>query len=284
MARNFVKLSFKQQCLRRFGEIAVSPIFYALVGGFVLVGAVIGPYGVREQLGFFDRVIFSLQANAVLWLIGIVVAVPVRLAVQRIHPNRIIALLIGCLCAGLAITPVLDFILRMQINEALVFGDYLEYSILFFVLASIITFVMVQISRESAGGPLPDVGSVDQVQEDVAAFDNGLMDKLPLAKRGPVLALLAQDHYVEIVTERGSELVLMRLSDAIALVGDQLGLRVHRSAWVALDAVESVGREQRRAFAVLRNGQKVPVARASESTLSTMLREGDMDAAVFSST
>lgn len=271
MADNFAKLPFWQTCFRRFAEISTSPVFYSLLTAFVFVGAIIGPYGMREQLGFFERLAFSLQTNLVLWPIGIAVAVPIRIAVFRLHPNRMMSLIIGCLCAGLAITPVLYFLLRAQIDAGFALGDYFEYSVLFFVLASIITFITVKISRESAGGPLPDQPQTTVVMKAESATKSELMNRLAPGKRGRVLALIAQDHYVEVITRRGAELILMRLSDAIAEVGAEPGMRVHRSAWVAFDAIESIGREQRRSFALLINGRKVPVARASAAVLSKAL-------------
>ena len=54
--------------------------------------------------------------------------------------------------------------------------------------------------------------------------------------RGAV-CLQMEDHYVRVHGQSGSQLVLMTLSDAIARAG-RPGLQVHRSWWVALDAVE----------------------------------------------
>ena len=45
-------------------------------------------------------------------------------------------------------------------------------------------------------------------------------------------------NYVEVWTERGTHLVLMRLSDAIRETAGENGLQIHRSHWVALGAVK----------------------------------------------
>ncbi|MGI9353558.1 MAG: LytTR family DNA-binding domain-containing protein [Rhizobiaceae bacterium] len=45
--------------------------------------------------------------------------------------------------------------------------------------------------------------------------------------------MIAHEHYVEVVTDRGRYLVLMRLTDAVEVCGLCDGMRVHRSAWVS---------------------------------------------------
>ena len=69
-----------------------------------------------------------------------------------------------------------------------------------------------------------------------------LMRRLPLQKRGALVALTATDHYVEVITTKGRDLILMRLADAIAEAAPVRGLQVHRSHWVALDRVRGVQR------------------------------------------
>jgi hypothetical protein len=78
---------------------------------------------------------------------------------------------------------------------------------------------------------------------------------------GPeVLCLAMEDHYVRVHTAQGSRLILMRFSDAIAATTSP-GVQVHRSWWVALDAVRGVLRDGRNLRLLLANGLEVPVAR-----------------------
>ncbi len=83
------------------------------------------------------------------------------------------------------------------------------------------------------------------------------LDKLPPHLAGDLVALEAQDHYLKVHTDRGSHMILMRLSDAAAQLSEDQGLQVHRGWWVANDAVASAGKSQLR----LRNGLTVPVSR-----------------------
>lgn len=88
------------------------------------------------------------------------------------------------------------------------------------------------------------------------------LDRLPPRLRGAAIhAVQAEDHYLRIHTDRGSDLILMRLSDAVAELQGLEGARTHRSWWVARDAVRDVRRGDGRATLTLEGGITVPVSR-----------------------
>lgn len=107
------------------------------------------------------------------------------------------------------------------------------------------------------------------VQEQSAPEDAGaapqyppeFMSKLPPDLRRDIIALEAEDHYVRVHTLHGSALVLMRLADAAALIDSRLGLRVHRSWWVAKDGVRGLEATSGRAVARLVDDRAVPISR-----------------------
>ncbi|AWN55345.1 hypothetical protein DK412_01585 [Methylobacterium sp. 17Sr1-1] len=90
----------------------------------------------------------------------------------------------------------------------------------------------------------------------------GLLDRLPPQIGRDILALQMEDHYVRVHTRKGSALVLMPLRQAVQEVGHRPGLTVHRSWWVARDAVTGWRRDGRNIRLVLVGGLDVPVARA----------------------
>ena len=90
----------------------------------------------------------------------------------------------------------------------------------------------------------------------------GLAARLTAKLRdGEILALQAEDHYVRVHTDRGSDLILMRLADAVAEMGDTPGARTHRSWWVAKRAVKATRRADGRAWLELANAVEAPVSR-----------------------
>lgn len=88
------------------------------------------------------------------------------------------------------------------------------------------------------------------------------LDRLPPRLRGATLhAVQAEDHYLRLHTDRGSDLILMRLSDAVAELEGLEGARTHRSWWVARDAVRDATRSDGRATLTLEGGIVAPVSR-----------------------
>jgi hypothetical protein len=118
-----------------------------------------------------------------------------------------------------------------------------------------------QVEPASAREPSPKTPSEPEREPEPAGTD-AFLRRLPPAIGRDLLCLEMQDHYVEAHTSGGSALLLMRLRDAAAELGDA-GLQVHRSWWVAHGAVEAVEQEERRTLLRLRGGRRVPVSRAS---------------------
>ena len=88
------------------------------------------------------------------------------------------------------------------------------------------------------------------------------IDRLPFKLKGAVIrAVQSEDHYLRIHTDRGSDLILMRLSDALTELEGLEGAQTHRSWWVAKDAVRDVSRGDGRATLTLEGGVEAPVSR-----------------------
>lgn len=91
------------------------------------------------------------------------------------------------------------------------------------------------------------------------------------AKRRParLIAVEAHDHYLRVHTDAGAELLTLRFSDALAELAGAHGYRVHRSWWVAADAVEAVQWRRGSGEARLAGDLVAPVSR----TYAPILRE-----------
>ena len=88
-------------------------------------------------------------------------------------------------------------------------------------------------------------------------------ERLPPRLRGAeVYAVEAEDHYLRVHTDRGSDLLLMRLADAVTELEGIEGAQTHRSWWVAREAVAAVRRGDGRATLTLKDGSEAPVSRS----------------------
>ena len=133
-----------------------------------------------------------------------------------------------------------------------------------------VLFGLVDSRQSAAETGAPPVSSTTDPQQDetsttqpvLARARPKLLDRLPQRLRGDITYLSMQDHYVDVHTEKGSTLVLMRLADAIAEVEGVPGLQIHRSHWVALDAVAGSLRRDGRLFLRMSDETLLPVSRS----------------------
>jgi hypothetical protein len=96
------------------------------------------------------------------------------------------------------------------------------------------------------------------------------LERLPFRLRDADLyAVEAEDHYLRVRTSKGSDLILMRLSDALSELGGVEGAQTHRSWWVAKAGIADVKRTDGRATLTLKDGAEAPVSR----TFAPSLRE-----------
>ncbi|RVT94984.1 LytTR family transcriptional regulator [Sphingomonas crocodyli] len=126
----------------------------------------------------------------------------------------------------------------------------------YIVVVSAIVCLIFWFRRSRAETPMPQADSVM-----AAAAPSPFLDRLPPHLGRDLIALEMEDHYVRAHTTRGSDLILLRLRDAVAELGGVDGAQVHRSWWVARDAIEKVARDGRNVRLELRGGLTAPVAR-----------------------
>ena len=95
-----------------------------------------------------------------------------------------------------------------------------------------------------------------------AEVESPFLRRIPAKLGTELLWLSAEDHYIRVTTPLGSDLILCRLSDAIAELGAEAGQRVHRSHWVARGAVKAAERKDGKTALLLTNGDSVPVSQS----------------------
>ncbi len=78
-----------------------------------------------------------------------------------------------------------------------------------------------------------------------------------------------RDHYIEVATDRGTETLLLRFSDAMQELDGIDGMQVHRSHWVAQEAIDTLSRSGGRLALRLKNGSEVPVSRAYQEAVES---------------
>lgn len=110
-----------------------------------------------------------------------------------------------------------------------------------------------------------------EVPEDFTEVPTRILERLPIHLQSSELyAVSSEDHYVRVHTSKGDDMILMRLSDAMLETGNVEGLQIHRSWWVAKEAIANIKATGRTAEVTLKNDVKAPVSRNMVKTLRTM--------------
>lgn len=119
---------------------------------------------------------------------------------------------------------------------------------------------------ETRSGGTAEAGASNMAASQAAAA-TFLGRAVPRFATATLLALEADDHYLRVHTDQGSDLILMRLRDAIGELAPVPGLQVHRSFWVAENAVARIARRGQHARLVLSNRMEIPVSRTYMASL-----------------
>lgn len=116
------------------------------------------------------------------------------------------------------------------------------------------------------------IGKTDEADDSVdsaAAFLQRLPSKYHTAE---LYAISSEDHYLRVYTNKGEDLILMRLADALKELSDARGLQVHRSWWVNEDSIVDSCIEDGRRFLTLKADIKVPVSRTFSKDVQQILK------------
>jgi DNA-binding LytR/AlgR family response regulator len=123
------------------------------------------------------------------------------------------------------------------------------------VTVAVNAYIEVQERREPAAFVAPQDASGP-------AVPTVLQSKLPHHLGREIVALRAQDHYLEVTTAKGRCMVLMRLGDAVRDLEGLNGMQVHRSWWINLAHIARVEKGANGPEVVLSTGARVPVGRS----------------------
>lgn len=243
----------RKALLRR---ILIDLAFMGIIG---LVLALIGP---------FDSFQDPLVTRLIVWVgfayIGYALYSPIDALAHRIAPALDLPVwavrIAGVLASSIPMAAVVWVLPR--IPDRLRAPDASEALTNYFYVATIGGLITVLFTLAQRGASDPTGAPAEDDTKQVAAAQvPRFLDRLPAEIGTQLLALEMEDHYVRAHTALGSELVLMRLGDAMAELDGIDGLQVHRSWWVARDAVEEVKRDGRNLRLVLPRGLEAPVSR-----------------------
>ena len=248
--------------------------------------AYLGPFGTWDALGVLDRLAFWAITVGANWICAyFVFAVTLRAFFAREWPGwagvvlaSLTSALPGTAVVWLAAAAYLDY---RFFGLSQVLRLFAQVAVLQLVIGTLVYYLVERSfrPREAAlesssagggphaamsGGHAPGAAGAPSFSGESSAAGpaEALLARLPAPKRGELHHLRMQDHYIEVHTDRGMELVLLRFRDALREVEGVEGMQVHRSHWVARAAVDKVERRDGRIALRLVNGARIPVSRS----------------------
>lgn len=256
---------FLQSALRDLQVLLRSPRFWGTFLAVVLIFWVTGPYGTAEKLAAAPRFGFWLVLHAGTWTCALICVVIANALLEGRMESRFARMMIGAVAAAPFIALVTEGLGSATFGTSITPRSYIGavFTGLFLsALFCVLTYLSMSKELSEAGSALDETGESPPRN---APF----LRRLSPAIRAAPLHLSVQDHYVEVTTARGRELVLMRFSDALDELGDLAGMQVHRSHWVADGAVQTVERDNGRLTILLSTGTRVPVSRPYMAAVRT---------------
>lgn len=230
------------------GHIANPTTAFAL-GAQAAILTLVGPFGTDESL--------TAGFRALYWLVMVVATYVVGYGVDTLLRPRLehrVAQVVNPLVMGAAVTVSVIAVNLLLIGRLPGGPGWFPDVLTIFAIA-----VLVSAAMQAIITSLHDRQGVARAVADPPT----ILDRLPLDKRGALVALSVEDHYVRVRTTKGEEMILMRLSDAIRETAPEAGLRVHRSHWVATKQVTAARRDGDRAILSMATGDDIPVSRSN---------------------
>ena len=230
----------------------------------IAVLAWLGPFDTWGRLSLPDRVAFWTLATSVNWGFGLVLGSIAGFALEwrgllawaaAVAAGSAVAAVPGTAVVWLLVAAFMDY--RMT-GFAEIASLYSQVIAIHLVLNGLVTWLIYWKRRPdgAAGETASTLPSSDEARS--APF----LERIPERLGRNLLHLHMQDHYVEVHTDEGSDLLLLRFRDAIRELDGLDGAQVHRSHWVARAAVAGVERRNGRIALRLVNGNRVPVSRS----------------------
>lgn len=242
--------------------------------GVGLVLGLIGPFGTFDMLPVGTRLAYWLCVVSANWLLAdAIVRQFDALAGDRLPFPGLLVPLTGALLASVPATGVVALAnglsgIGWPQNVPVLFGQVLL--LLAAICLPAYAWEDMQERIGQRGEPaLADRPPDSSSETDAPQQDNGLTlftARLPAPIDGRLLCLEMQDHYLVVHSAQGSVMILCRMEDAAREL-DRVGQRVHRSWWVASEAVAGTEREGQRVFLRLSDARRVPVGRSYQPKL-----------------
>ncbi|QXT39319.1 LytTR family DNA-binding domain-containing protein [Gymnodinialimonas ceratoperidinii] len=251
----------------RIGVAALASVLTALLGPF----GTFEHYTLSERLLYWGSMIFGLLVPIFF----------IRLGVYRLFSGTLLRMdLLAVAFTALALGPLVwlvnFYVMGFRIGSLSAFFQHIALMGLVCLIPVLIrSYLRWSVTQFQRGTSEPVLASQPsgplQVVPELTEPQTKFLDRLAPEQRGEVRRVSADDHQVDVWTDKGKAKVRLRFGDALAELADFKGLHIHRSHWVAFSRIDFIQQEGRRYTARLLCGATVPV---SQNRLNELLDAG----------
>ena len=260
--KNFANDTALQFTIRELQQLISSPRFWISFAVVIVVLTLVGPFYTLTSLNFSARLVYWTLIACLNYLAGFCFSLYFGHLLFSAGLSEIASRLVSGFISGIPITFIVwnvnVYFYGFDMSKSIGFFNLLLYCCIIAMAIGILFYMFSLETRDNQS--YADQPAVNKISP---AF----MRRLPAHLGKNILSLEAQDHYVNVTTDNGSALVLIRLADAIAELEGLEGLRIHRSHWVATNAISKTKRENGKLLVELSNGTALPVSRTYTKNL-----------------
>lgn len=241
-----------------------------VVAIFVLFLTFLKPFGMHQISFLYSGAFWTIicfSGYAVYSPIIQILSARLSNSLPKPYNNAAIRLIISTLTASVIMALFAPFIINLFFNSLENYWQSLPMSFLACVFiggviagVSSIKSILIQQNKQLQQSEKALTDESEKIVTIQNQQVNDLINELPLEKRGRLICLQMDDHYLNIVTDKGQHLLLIRFKDALLKLENYDGFQTHRSWWVSREAVAASKKEGRKLILIMENGLEVPVS------------------------
>ena len=274
--QNFADGSPLQITLREMHRLAVNPRFWIGFALAIVLLTATGPFGTLVTMGIAERLFYWIVTTTTTFAAGLFCSILVSVILTDAGLPEWLARLVAGAVAGLPIGLIVWLINAADGDP----GGLAElvrltsYCLVVSMIISLFYYLIEVNTRQAAQNANTPSPSRDTPSAPIHAPAKGtastgttppappFFDRMPPSLGRDIVSLQAQDHYI-----LGRKVALLIEREAERELEGVEGMRSHRSWWVARAHVGELKRENDKLFAILSNGEQVPVSRTNAARI-----------------
>lgn len=250
-----------------FGDFSLERKAFVFFCGTLLL-TILGPFGTYNEMTIWERLVFwfvTMFGVGFFMHMCIVLCLEMKALEPLRYVGRVTAgAMLGAL-PGVAVVAFIDTVFRPPMPSPETMRLLWFQVFLMGTAIGLFEFRGYGEKREATNAPtaVPDAPPTIEAR---------ILDRIEPNLGSDLVSMSMQDHYVEVTTTKGRQLVLLRMTDAEAETDGIEGLRIHRSHWVALAHAEALSRSGPKAQVTLKDGRALPVSATYYDALDAAMK------------